>query len=169
MKLFVKLMLALLVIGLLLPFTLLKDDSGKPLASFSDFGLPDFSLPSLPRFSSGGSSTPVPDSDDNLDGKVLFYKWYDADGDVQFTSEPPAEGVEYTVKGFDPDANVIQAVKLPAGDSADGESSSAAGKSATDIGNPYSKETIEKLFEDAKNVEKLLQERLQQQEATFNQ
>ena len=50
MKLFVKLMLALLVLALLLPFTILKDDHGNTLMSFSDFSLsdvkmPDFSMP----------------------------------------------------------------------------------------------------------------------------
>ena len=43
------------------------------------------------------------------------------------------------------------------------------GKSPVDLENPYSTEAIEKLFEDAKNVEKLLQERFQQQESAFNQ
>ena len=42
MKLFVKLMLAGLVLAFLLPFTLLKDDQGKTLMSFSDFSLARF-------------------------------------------------------------------------------------------------------------------------------
>jgi len=37
------------------------------------------------------------------------------------------------------------------------------------LGNPYNPERIEKLFEDAKNVEKLLQQRLEEQEAALNQ
>lgn len=172
MKLFAKLMLASLVIAMLLPFTLLKDDSGRPLASLSDIGLPDFSLPgfSLPDMPqiSGNEVETAPS--ESLDGMVLIYKWYDSEGNVQFTSGPPPEGTDYTVKGFDPDANVIQAVRLPvAGDDATDVKSTSDGKSPFDLDNPYSKETIEKLFEDARNVEKLLQERLRQQESAFNQ
>ncbi len=168
MKLFVKLMLALLVIGLLLPFTLLKDDSGKPLASFSSFSLPDFSLPDLPQIESGGGGGAA--TSESLDGMVLIYKWYDSEGNVQFTSEPPAQGVDYVVKGFDPEANVIQAVKMPTGESAGaGEESTGGGPNPDEIGNPYSQETIEKLFENAKNVEKLLQERFRQQDSALNQ
>ena len=115
MKLFVKLMIAILVIGMLLPFTILKDDDGDTLASFSDISLPDFSMPgfSMPKMPKFSEPSIEPASDDDLTGKDLFYKWYDADGNVQFTTEKPADGIEFTIKGFDPDANVIQAVKIP--------------------------------------------------------
>ncbi|MCP4275688.1 MAG: hypothetical protein GY779_04975, partial [Gammaproteobacteria bacterium] len=48
MKFFGKLLLAVLIIGLLLPFTILKGKDGKPLMSFTDLKLPDFSAPKLP-------------------------------------------------------------------------------------------------------------------------
>ncbi len=165
MKLFAKLLLAGLVIGLLLPFTLLKDDEGSTLMNFSDFKLPDFSMPDLPDV---GTITP---SVEGLGGKDIFYKWYDADADVQFTTEPPPDGIEYTIKGYDPNTNVIQAVKLPekkAEAKAQVSSQKKTG-SAVETGSPYSKEGIKKLFEDAKNIEKQLNQRMQNQESAINQ
>ncbi|MCP4875655.1 MAG: DUF4124 domain-containing protein [Gammaproteobacteria bacterium] len=167
MKLFVKLMIAALFIALLLPFTILKNESGKTLMSFSDFSLPDFSVPDMPGFSDAKNLAP---SVGNFDGQDIFYRWYDADGNVQFTSEPPAQGIEYTIKGYDPNANVIQAVKIPPKEVDSTETTPTKSKSdSEDIGNPYSEESIKKLFEDAENVEKLLNQRLKDQESAINQ
>ena len=105
----------------------------------------------------------------DLSGKDIFYQWYDAKGNVQFTSEPPPDGVEYTVKGFDPNANVIQAVEPLPAEGDEPAAVSEAKPSDDDIGNPYSQEAIEKLFKDAQNIEKMLNERLKQQEAFANQ
>lgn len=170
MKLFTKVMLALLVLALLLPFAVLKDDAGKPLMSFSKFRLPDFSMPevSLPDMPSlPAKNVPVEADDSDLGGKDVFYKWLDADGNVHFSTEPPAEGVEYTLMGFDPNANVIPAV-IPATVETQGEAESKAttqaeaqSSDADEIGNPYSQESIEKLFDDAKNIQKMFNERLQ--------
>ena len=41
--------------------------------------------------------------------------------------------------------------------------------SVEEVGNPYSPEKIEKLFEDANNIEKLLSQRLNNQEAIIGQ
>ncbi len=166
MKMFNKIMLALLVLALLLPFAILKDDAGKPLMSFANFSLPDFSLPELPSLSA--SSAPVEADDSDLYGKDVFYQWRDAEGNLHFTSEPPPAGVDYTLKGYDPKANVIQAVK-PAAVASETEAEPTAQpypqtREPGDIGNPYSQESIEKLFNDAKNIEKMLNERLQQLE-----
>ena len=165
MKLFAKLLLTALVLALLLPFTILKDDKGSTLMSFSDFKLPDFSMPDLPD---AGSINP---SIDGLGGKDIFYKWYDADGNVQFTTEPPPDGIEYTIKGYDPNTNVIQAVKLPEEKHEAEAKSSSQNKtgSAAEVGTPYSQESIKKLFEDAKNIEQQLNQRTQNQESAINQ
>ena len=161
-------MIAVLFIALLLPFTILKDDGGDTMMSLSDFSLPDFSMPGLPKFFSTRNTAAL---DKDLGGKDLFYKWYDTDGNVQFTTEPPADGIEYTIMGFDPNTNVIQAVKTPTRESGSGESIPTQKKidDPEDIGNPYSKENIKKLFEDTKNIEKLLKQRLQDQDSVINQ
>ena len=72
--------------------------------------LKGFSLPDLPSFKTTTSLTPA---SVKAGGKDIFYKWYDAEGNVQFTTEPPADGIEYTVKGYDPNTNVIKAVEVP--------------------------------------------------------
>ena len=174
MKLFVKLMLAILVIGLLLPFTLLKDENGKTMLNFSDLKLPGFSMPefSMPELPDLGSSMTSAKQADDLQGKDVFYKWYDADGNVQFTTEQPPAGIEFSVKGFDPNTNVIQAVKVEAktsGQDEQGDETAPKSKAAksSDIENPYSREKIEKLFEDAEGLEKLLNERMQKQNSAI--
>jgi len=174
MKLFVKFMLAVLFIAMLLPFTVLKDDDGGTLMSFSDFSLPTisfpkFSMPDLPAVS--GSQEITPSSDDDLSGKNIFYKWYDSEGNIQFTSEPPPDGVEYTLKGFDPNANVIQAVKLSPTKEKTDESTPTQVKSPDpeDSVNPYLGDSVKKLLEDTRNIEKLLNQRLKNQESALNQ
>ena len=169
MKLFAKLMIAVLFIGMMLPFTILKGPDGKTLMSLSDIALPDFSMPKMPNFSKAfKGSEPIPGDDSNLAGKDVFYQWYDAEGNLQFTSEPPAQGIEYTVKGFDPDTNVIQAIKAPP-EQDEAETDEQKSAKADDFGNPYSGDSIKKLLDDAKNVEKLLNQRLKDQESALNQ
>lgn len=165
MKLFVKLIFAALFIAILLPFTLLKGTDGRPLMSLSDLKIPSIGLPKvvkdakLPKLPAGSSN------------QDIVYQWHDADGSLHFTSQPPPEGIEYTVKGYDPNTNLIQSVELEEEpDASDSEqNASAPVKGASDIGNPYSPEKVEKLFNDAKNVEKLLNDRMKQQEAMFGQ
>ncbi len=173
MKLFAKLMIAVMFIAMLLPFTILKDDDGDTLMSFSDISLPDISMPKLsmpdlPDFF--GSKKIATSSDDDLSRKDIFYKWYDSEGNIQFSSEPPPDGIDYTLKGFDPDANVIQAVKIPAKESTAEEPKPGQEKSAgpEDGVNPYSADSIKKLFEDTKNIEKLLNQRAKDQESALN-
>jgi hypothetical protein len=171
MKLFAKLLLAALVLALLLPFTILKDDQGKTLMSFSSFSLPDMSLPDMPSFDGVSKLTP---SSSDIGGQSIFYKWYDAEGNVQFTTEPPADGIEYTVKGYDPNTNVIQAVEMPAAETAAKsavEEPVSTGESASALPemNPYDAESVKKLIEDTKNIEKLLNQRFEDQNSNINQ
>jgi len=177
MNLFIKLLIAILVIGLLLPITFLKDKHGNPMLSVRDLNFPSVTLPelSMPDFLSSGMAK-IPggarDSDGELlDGKDLIYKWTSADGNVQFSNSQPPEGVVYTLKGYDPNLNVIQAVETQAAGSEEVSGSESKKKisSVKDIGSPYSVERIEKLFEDANNIEKLLNQRLNNQAAEIGQ
>ena len=168
MKLFVKLMLAVLVVAFLLPFTLLKDNEGKTLMSFSDFSLPDFKMPSIKMpdmlpTNGGGSREDV------------FYRWNDAKGNVHFTTEPPPDGIEYTVKGYDPDTNLIQAVEIPVEEPvvepppSGSEPASENKSSAQDPDSPYSKDNIQKLFDDTRNLEQMFNQRYNNQNSAANQ
>lgn len=173
MKLFVKLSLFVVIAAVLLPFTFLKGQDGKPLMSFSDIKLPGGSFSDL-----FGSNVPgIDDLKDltNIPGSSsdssLIYKWTDSEGNLQFSSSPPADGIEYTVKGYDPNQNIIQAVSVEPEveegvvDPATEEKTSGTNK----VGNPYSVEKVEKLFKDAEGLESLLNERLKKQEALIGQ
>ena len=164
MKLFIKLMITILVIGVLLPFTILKGKDGRPLLSFSDLKLPESDIPLADKLKSA-------EDVDNLGSGDVIYNWTDDEGNIQFSNSPPPTGVEYTVKDYDPNLNVIQAVEVTV-DEPEEELNSESEKPITgtgDIGNPYSPEKIEKLFEDTKNIEKLLNQRIKNQEAILGQ
>ena len=172
MNLFIKLLIAILVISLLLPFTFLKDKHGNPLLSVRDLNFSSLTLPelSMPDFLSSGMPK-IPGGIRGSDGKDMIYQWTDADGNVRFSNSQPPEGVVYTLKGYDPNLNVIQAVEAQAADSEEVSGSESKKKitSAKDIGSPYSVERIEKLFEDANNIEKLLNQRFNNQAAEIGQ
>jgi hypothetical protein len=170
MRLLVKLILALLVLGVLLPFTLLKDDRGATLMSLFDISLPDVEIPDFSRVTP--SETLVP-SLPEPSGMDVFYRWHDGQGNLNFTSEPPPEGVDYSIREFDPNANVIPSVKLPAEDNATAASSMPPAKTGEpdaeqEAPNPYDKESIKKLFEDAKNIGQLFQQKMNTQESASN-
>ena len=174
MKLFVKLLVIVLVIGMLLPFTLLKGKDGKTLMSFSDIKFPgdffsDLFTTNIPGMNKLKEMTTQSDS---ASGNSLIYKWTDIDGNLQFSSSPPEEGTEYTVKGYDSNQNVIQSI------SAEPDEKNLVVSSPPDegnsgrkdkVGNPYSVEKVEKLFKDAEGLESLLNDRLKKQDAIIGQ
>jgi hypothetical protein len=164
MKLIIKMMIAILVIGILLPFTILKGKDGAPLLKFNDLKLPDSDV----------SLTDIAKLPDDIHGSEdgnLIYQWIDAEGNLQFSNKLPPQGVDYSIMDYDPNLNVIQAVEVPVKESIQETENEVEKKtiSAEGIGNPYSPEKIEKLFDDANNIEKLLNQRLQNQEALIGQ
>jgi hypothetical protein len=177
MKLFAKMLIAALVIALLLPFTLLKGKDGSAMLNVRDLSFPSVSLPelSMPDFLSSdlpGLPGRSSGSDDaSRTGNDVIYKWTDANGNLQFSNNRPPEGIVYTIKGYDPNLNVIQAVEArPTGPEAVPEfESKKKVTSAKDIASPYSIENIEKLFEDANNIENLLNQRMENQAAEIGQ
>ena len=173
MKLFKKLVLAALVIALLLPFTLLKDEEGKTLMSFSSFSLPDLKMPDLKVPDMPGSKQ-LDTSVDDQGRRDIVYRWNDREGTIHFTTEPPAEGIKFTLKGYDPNANVIQAVKLPeieepAQPLTTDATASSEQNSSPDLENFYNKDDILKLFDDSKNIQQLLNQRFDYQKSAINQ
>lgn len=172
MKLLMKMMLAVLVIGCLLPFTIIKGKDGKPLMSFSDLKMPELKTPdidlpdAIPTPSLGGEKDP-------MSGKDVVYQWRDSQGNLNFSSTPPTDDSEYTVKGYDPNQNLIQAVKVKPPEpqvveKPDVEIQTKLPEKSTDLGSAYDPEKIKSLMKDAKNVEQLLKDRMQQQEALIN-
>lgn len=164
MKLFAKLLITALVLAAILPFTVFKGPDGRPLMSFSDLKIPNFSTPEVPR----SIQDAMPDLPQDKPGGDVIYKWRDKNGILQFTSAPPPPGVEYTAKGYDPNVNLIQSVEIPAEEPEAQQAVEVGQKSNFDLKNPYSPKAIEKLFDDAENVQKLINDRMKKQEEIFN-
>lgn len=160
MNLFVKLLIAAVVLAVLLPFTVLKGKDGRPLMSFSDIKAPDLNLPQIP----GSDQLPSLGSGEKKKTDII-YQWRDEKGDLHFTNSPPPEGIEYTAKGYDPNANLIQSIDIKHDEPDPKVATDTQIGAPAKIGNPYSPEKVEKLFNDARNVQKLLDERIKQQEA----
>ncbi|MCG6889335.1 MAG: DUF4124 domain-containing protein [Gammaproteobacteria bacterium] len=163
-----KLILAAVVLGLLLPFTLLKDEQGKTLMSFSSFSLPDFKMPGMP---SGKQILPDIDGHRRQD---IVYRWNDSKGNIHFTTEPPADGIQFTVKGYDPGANVIRAVEFADSDApiesiAADTSVAHEQNSSPDLQKVYDKDSILNLFDDSSNIQQVLNQRLDKQNSAVNQ
>jgi hypothetical protein len=173
MKLFKKLVLTALVIALLLPFTLLKNEQGGTLMSFSSFSLPDFKIPDfkMPDMPDMPSSKQLVPSVDGQRRQDIVYRWNDSEGNVHFTTEPPAEGIKYTLKGYDPNANVIQAVRLPDIEKTAQPIAAASSEqhSPSGLESAYNKDGILKLFDDSKNIQQLLNQRAEYQNSAINQ
>jgi hypothetical protein len=162
MKLFGKFLLAALVIAFLLPFTLLKGKDGRPLMSFDKISMPSLALPQLPDI---GSTPKIQSQPAN--GQVI-YQWRDEKGELNFTTTAPPKGIDFTEKAYDPNMNLIQSVRLKS-EPDEEASEQPVKKKAADIGNPYSPAKVEKLMEDAQNIEKLLNDRFKKQEAMLGQ
>jgi len=158
MKFFVKLMIAAVVLAVLLPFTFLKGKDGKPLMSFSDLKMPNLAMPEVPDALKDAQRQ-------KAGGKDVIYKWKDAKGVLHFTSKPPPAGIEYTSKGYDPNTNLIQSVKIEEEKPIEPFADAPKIEKPSDLVNVYSPDKIEKLMKDAKNVQKLLNQRNQKLEA----
>jgi hypothetical protein len=145
--------------------------------NFSDISLPYGSFSDL-------LGTNVPVIDDlkgliNISGPIRgsnqIYKWIDIDGNLHFSSSPPAENIKYTVKGYNPNQNLIQAVSVEPEvgqlvvDSVAKEKTEGKIKGTDKMGNPYSVEKLERLFKDAEGIESLLNNRLKQQQTIIGQ
>jgi len=162
MKLFVKFLIAAVVLAILLPFTILKDKDGRPLMTLDKIKAPDITLPQLPETIKNTEINSVTDSND------VIYKWRDSKGELHFSSSPPSEGIRYTSKGYDPNTNLIQSVNIPDEKPEQVVEQAPQIKKPSDIGNPYSPEKVEKLMEDAQNIQKLLNDRISKQEALID-
>ncbi|PCK02945.1 MAG: hypothetical protein COA42_21605 [Alteromonadaceae bacterium] len=127
--------------------------TGKSPFDFSNMSAPDISLNAdsikglLP--SGGGAES----------GKDVFYKWVDDDGLTQYTQVPPPEHIKAEVIALDPNMNVIQGVKPKARV----ETAKKKRQIGQMDGSVYSPGNMKRLMDDAKNVEKVLNDRAEQQ------
>ena len=95
------------------------------------------------------------------DEKVQVYKWRDENGVMQFSNTPPLKESNAEQILLDPNSNIIQAVKVPEKE----EPGPVVKKKSS---NPYSVSGMKKVVDDARDVEKLLQQRQEQQQEALN-
>lgn len=93
------------------------------------------------------------------DEKVQVYKWRDENGVMQFSNTAPINSVAEQIV-LDPDNNLMQAVKVPVKVTAKEETVVAP--------SPYSVKGMEKVMNDAKGIEELLQKRHEEQQKMMN-
>jgi hypothetical protein len=104
-------------------------------------------------------------------GKQRVYKWQDQSGQWHYTQiRPPADARGVQSMDLDPMQNVIARLKPPQAKDEPAEEEPIVraepepGPEAIIADNPYSPETIKKLFEDAKGLQESLGKRYESQE-----
>lgn len=120
--------------------------TGKTPFSANDLKMPDISAPSVDSLVNGGKTT--------------AYKWTDENGVVHYSSEPPPEKQQVEVLEVDPNVNLVQGIQKKE------EVPGPGSQPSLDLpsGNVYSPENVQKLIQDAKDVQQKLNERYKEQE-----
>jgi hypothetical protein len=159
-----RILLLLLLLAVIFPFTFPWKD-GKPMLSWSDLqlpGMPSLKLPELADISLPGKEEEAREPHQ----PVKLYRWQTPDGSMQFSNEPPPSGVRYEVVEVNPDANLIQGQPLAAAEeeSVTPEEGTAP---AASLPSPLtvSPDEAMQLFEDAREIREMSEERLRQHEA----
>lgn len=125
-----------------------------PVFMFSDGDL-------LEKFGFGGGSGSVSDSVENLkakapknlqnvttDKKVEVYKWVDEHGVMQFSSTPPVDGGNSEKMVLSPNANVVDAVKIPAK-----EPEVESKSQVVNLSSPYSPSGMKDMIENTMKIQ----------------
>ncbi len=104
-------------------------------------------------------------------GKQRVYKWQDQSGQWHYTQiRPPAHARAVESIDVDPQTNVIAGFQVPEDEQPEPAPEDVITKAddsspeIPELDNPYSPETIRKLFEDAKNLQETLGKRYEAQE-----
>lgn len=178
MKLFVKFMIFILVLGLAGPF-IMKGPDGRPLMDLRDF-IPDFS--SMKRkatgmindvnntvgdLSEGGSSEAIGDF-----GKTRVYRWQDENGQWQYSdTPPPSQNAEKLL--INPNVNIVESTKIErqtASEEVDTQETDAK-QPGIELPLPMTVSPSEarKLIDDAKAINDLAEKRTEALEAIVGQ
>ncbi|GAB1258628.1 hypothetical protein NBRC116494_31300 [Aurantivibrio plasticivorans] len=161
MKLYIKFLITVLVIGLAAPFFLTGPD-GRPLMSVQKLGPDLAALPStVSRWWNGftGVLDGGLDSVEGVmgqDGGSAVYRWQDSNGQWQYSDLPPPSAADVEKVVVAQGQNVMDAIEVP-------EKPAQTGASGPSVGVPLplsiSPGQVEQLVDDAKQVNKLMEER----------
>jgi Domain of unknown function (DUF4124) len=92
--------------------------------------------------------------------KTTVYKWQDATGEWHFSNQPPPAGINSSVKTYRSDVNITQAPAPPVAPKPEPtEKSAAIPKGPAPLLPITDPGRVEQLIDDAKNVQKLVNDR----------
>lgn len=101
-----------------------------------------------------------------------IYKWQDQNGGWHYSNESPPEGTVFETIEVQPNANIVAAVKSPESPPTVAEQKTTpkpAPESEDEDPSLYSPDGIKKLMDDAKNVQKQLDDRAKKQKEIIDQ
>lgn len=105
-------------------------------------------------------------AEESVSGPRTVYRWRDANGQLYYGEQPPADALSVKALRIDPNTNVIAAFRDPKAVEAEAETqkegATAEGATETDepeMPNPYSPDQIKQLFEDTKLLKEKLESR----------
>ena len=94
------------------------------------------------------------------DKNVTVYQWVDEHGQKHFSSTPPVGQKQVDTVKLSPDANVVQAIKLP-----EEEEEKPRRSQVTSVrSNPYSPEGVKELMQDTQELSNMMNERAAEQQ-----
>ena len=160
MKLFVRLMIFIVVLGLAGPF-IMKGPDGRPLMTVDDLGGGGLSWDSLSYKAKAlwadltGSVSNVTDT--QSEQSTTVYKWRDSEGNWQFSDRPNPTGSSETVV-VDANVNIIKSTPVP-----ERKKETSSDAQSPQIGVPLpmtiAPDKVSKLMKDAKQVQELMNKR----------
>ena len=151
MKLIIKLLLLTLVGAAALPFITLGPN-GSALLKSPDLEVPEFDTSKISEL----VSTHEPIS--GKDQSAPVYKWRDSDGQTHYTTEPPPQDIQSETLYLNSDINVVPAVESPQ----PGNRVEKPSMQKYSVGSVYSPDKVQRLMDDARNVQNILNERANQ-------
>ena len=174
MKIFIKLVCVILVLGLAGPF-IMRAPNGEPYLDYRNFVPNLSSLKSrwdsveLPSLDGDNGSGEVSDSRDiNTWGKTRVFRWQDEEGVWQYSDSPPPD-TDAEVMWFDPNENIVlgQSVETVE-EEAETETENDAQAPGFELPLPLTvaPSEVSKLIEDTKQVQELMQQRNEMLEST---
>lgn len=144
------LLLALIVVGVL-PFISLGPN-GDALLELPNLEFPDVDVKKAFDLLDGQKP------DLGSERSATVYKWHDSGGQTHYTNDPPPQGVQAELVSVHPDTNVVPAVDPPVSD----DHAAVLKEQEVSAGSVYSPNNIQRLMDNARNVQNILNDRAEE-------